>query len=141
MQLQSAEKVQQTLNQLSNQSTVGHFEFQYARCIYRARTSGRIHGAHTFFACAESSFLDEALLALSNLIFPHPDSIGVEYLLNCAEQTPEALSSANKDALMWAIANHRGKLQLLKQSAAKIQELRDRVIAHLDKKWVKGYRV
>lgn len=132
----SVQKIEQALSRLVEQFISGYFEFCFARFVHRARMDGQIKEARTFFAGAENSLFDNSILALSILIFRDTDSVSIDYFLNCAEQTPAAFPRAQEPALLNTISQHREQLKRIRERANNIKELRDRTIAHVDKKWV-----
>ena len=133
---QSSKKIQDILGCLSDQLARGWLVFLVAKYVYQTFHSSRITSARYFFTATYLSCMESAILALSRLAVPHSDSISIEYLLNCSEQSPRAFPRTQKEAVLSSVCEHRQQLKTIDSLIANVKEQRNRTIAHLDRKYV-----
>jgi hypothetical protein len=85
----------------------------------------------TYQAC-----YNRALLCLAKLGIYERESVSIEYLLNCASQNLKAFRYVKRDELDATIMHHRHLLAERKPFLEKVKVLRDRILAHLDRKHI-----
>src|SRR5262249_13169084 len=94
-------------------------------------TSARYFFARTYEAC-----LRESLISFSKVVMADQDSINIEYLLNCALESPQAFSRITKGDLRKMVMRHRGQLNAFQPLFENVKVQRDRILAHLDRKHI-----
>ncbi|MBE0411990.1 MAG: hypothetical protein IBX69_19860 [Anaerolineales bacterium] len=85
----------------------------------------------TYQAC-----FNQALLSLAKLGIHERESVSIEYLLNCASQNTKAFRYASREQIEQKIESHRHLLQEKQPLFERVKVLRDRILAHLDRKHI-----
>jgi hypothetical protein len=125
---------------LSSQLAQGWAALAVAQQIERSKHEGHLGSAPTLSDTAYGACLESAILALARLTVAHKDSISVEYLLNCVQQSPSAFPIPQREAVIEMVSQHRTQLQGLDPLVEQIKDYRDRTVAHLDKRHVNQRR-
>ena len=108
------------------------FESIYTRLIkLRMRTSDDILITTVFV-----STYNTAVLMLSNLINPNPDSIDCFYLINIIRENRKSYSDPHYEKLEEEISNFESYLNENTKFAERIKTIRDKHVGHLDRKHV-----
>jgi hypothetical protein len=96
------------------------------------------HSPH-FFGLIHAACQDYAILALAKLFDKDKDSITIAYLLNYIQQNIDVFPDEQKDAMLRSLPEHRKILATIEPIVENIRGQRNRSLAHLDKKLVKGW--
>ena len=130
------QKIQDTLEHLSGQLIRGWMFFLASKYIHQAYKANKITCAMHFFGTTYLSNSESAVLALSKLVIPHNDSVNIQYLLNCAENSPKVFNHANKTEILQAVTKHRQELHDIALFIENIKTHRDQTLTHLDRKYI-----
>lgn len=90
--------------------------------------------ARTFFLGSYYACLRECLITVSKIIISDRDSISIQYLINYAEQNTNEFNMANPQQVRELSAKFRDELPEFEEFAKKLKILRDKELAHIDKK-------
>ena len=132
----SEQKLRQILEQLYLQLDHGWQAFLAYRYASTALEEGLITDLFYIVKSIELSCLDSVYLALSKLLIDNKDSITIWYLLNYIDSDPKILTGTQPEQIKASTDQHRQQLVALQTTTMKIEERRDRTIAHLDRKHV-----
>lgn len=130
------DKIEAILGYLSNELLRGMLFFNIVKNLRNAYTKRQLTSARYFFAGAYEACLRESLISFSKVVMPNPDSISIDYLLNCAIQTPRAFPRITKDDLQKLVARHRAQLGAFQPLLENVKAQRDRILAHLERKHI-----
>lgn len=132
----NGKKIKAILELLSSELAKGRLCFQIAQCLqHKLKHSGPLISP-SFLSGSYQACLDQAILSLAKLGIFERESVSVEYLLNCASQNVKAFRFASLGELEMKIEHHRHLLAEQKPFFDKVKGMRDRILAHLDRKHI-----
>jgi hypothetical protein len=129
-------KIPNILSHLSDQLFRAWSAFLVAKHIDPILEDSHITSIRYFLTAAYVSCFESAILALSKLTIPHGESMNIEYLLNCCEQSPEVFANVDKDEILRSVRAHRQQFEKVKPLIEHVKTWRNKAIAHLDRQYV-----
>lgn len=130
------QKVVDIIGFLSDQLLRGWAAFWVAKYLHRAYEANEITSCRYFFTTVYLSCVESAVLALSRMLLSYQDSIGIEYLLNCASQNVKDFPHADEKTILNSISSHKQQLSSIDPFLQSLRRNRDQTLAHLDRKYV-----
>jgi hypothetical protein len=129
--MESAQRIQNTLEVLTPQLEEGWTCW----CIAQALETQQAQQQTNFFlASTQQTCYKAALLALAKLLDKHGEAMGLTYLLNLVENHPRALQRYTNANIQQVLSEQYTQLQSFENLAVQVKQLRDRRLAHFDRK-------
>jgi hypothetical protein len=129
--MESAQRIQKTLELLTPQLEEGWTCW----CIAHALETQQAQQQTNFLlATIQQTCYKAALLALAKLLDKHGEAMGLTYLLNLVENHPRALQRYTNTNIQQVLSEQYTQLQSFESLAVQVKQLRDRVLAHFDRK-------
>lgn len=134
----SPEKIKKILDLLCSQLGQGLAYFRCAKSLHQAFEKSQLARSSHFLAVVYHASLREALLAFARLVEQrkHDSEVTVYWLLKYAENNPHLFPNADSAEVKESAEKHKKRLQEYQTLIDSALEQRDRILAHLDKKYI-----
>lgn len=126
-------QLQEIIQYLEKQIEIGLTYLYCAKSLYNALQNNKIFEKSRFYKGTFLATAEGAFLAYSRLVDKNKDSITIHYLFNVAENNPELFSEDNPEEIKQAVYNQKSQLEKYKELTEDTKQMRDKLLAHLDK--------
>lgn len=130
----SKERIKAILDKIADEIFRAHLYFSVAKSLNEKYRAQEISGTNYFFAASYFACLREAILSLCKIFLNDQDSINFNYLLNHATNHPSEFRHKTKDEVANIVRECQEKLTGLADFFNKVETLRDKELAHFDRK-------
>jgi hypothetical protein len=130
------DRMEAILGYLSHELHRGILFLNIVKALHTAYNKQQLTSARDFFAGTYEACLREALISFSKTVMPDQNSITIDYLLNCAMQSPHVFSRIAKADLQKLVTHHKAQLDAFRPLFENVKVQRDRILAHLDRKHI-----
>jgi hypothetical protein len=130
------DRMEAILGYLSHELHRGILFLNIVKALHTAYNKQQLTSARDFFAGTYEACLRESLISFSKIVMPDQNSITIDYLLNCAMQSPQVFSRIAKADLQKLVTRHKAQLDAFRPLFENVKVQRDRVLAHLDRKHI-----
>jgi hypothetical protein len=134
--VKNGKKIKAILDLLTVELVKGILYWQIAARLYPRFAHIDFTNSPALLSGTYQACYNRALLCLAKLGIYERESVSIEYLLNCGSQNLKAFRYVRCDELDATIMHHRHLLAERKAFFEKVKLLRDRILAHLDRKHI-----
>jgi hypothetical protein len=130
------DRMEAILGYLSHELHRGILFLNIVKALHTAYNNQQLTSARDFFAGTYEACLRESLISFSKIVMPDQNSITIDYLLNCAIQSPRVFPRITKEDLQKQVMHHKAQLDAFRPLFENVKVQRDRILAHLDRKHI-----
>jgi hypothetical protein len=129
-------KIKAILDLLTAELSAGILYLQIASTLHAKYAHSDLLASPCLLSMTYQACFNQVVLSLARLGIHERESVSIEYLLNCAWQNTKAFRFTDRQELEGQIKTHRQLLLEKGPFLEKVKALRDRMLAHLDRKHI-----